>query len=292
MSLFKCSQCPNTYKYDRNLKRHIRESHEDIDFWFCAIGNCVKKYVRRSYLSKHLINKHGYDKLKAHETACKAPRGIIDREAYYDKESEDDTVFDLIGEMNAAEYGERYMTTISEFNVQDQSSCASVSVEINGETSSVDSNNSGNGAVLVGSVEYSDITDSDMSDVNDAEVKANEVESSVDSVRDDAVNGVINDDDNESVETVLDYNDGVSSDGYTEMDENNNEKDDQTNETTTDDVEVIVIDSDDEKAIDVSQMRTKTQTFYNLYRKQTRYIGDKVIDVIITTVKEYDEHIE
>ena len=57
--------------------------------------------------------------MKAHATACVAPRGDLDRDAYYDKVCEYDSVLDLIEEIDAARYGDRYMSTISKFNIPD-----------------------------------------------------------------------------------------------------------------------------------------------------------------------------
>ena len=70
MSLFQCDLCPRSYRYNKNLKRHVREVHRDVENWLCVQDNCVSKFVRRSYLSKHLVHKHGFEKLEAHATAC------------------------------------------------------------------------------------------------------------------------------------------------------------------------------------------------------------------------------
>ena len=78
---------------------------------------CQNLCVEAIYL--HLVNKHGFEKLEAHATACVAPRGDVDRDTYYDKVSEDDSVLDMIEEMDAAQYGDRYMNTITEFKIPD-----------------------------------------------------------------------------------------------------------------------------------------------------------------------------
>ena len=119
MSLFQCDLCPRSYRYNKNLKRHVREVHRDVEYWLCVQDNCVSKFVRMSYLSKHLVNKHGFEKLEAHATACVAPHGDVDRDTYYDKVTEDDSVLDMIEEMDAAQYGDRYMNTITEFKIPD-----------------------------------------------------------------------------------------------------------------------------------------------------------------------------
>ena len=54
---------------------------------------------------------------------------------------------------------------------------------------------------------------------------------------------------------------------------------------------MIIISSDDEsndeRAVEASAMRTLTQTFVLTFRKQTRYIGDEVISTSICMEKDY-----
>ena len=109
MSLFKCDLCPRTYRLKKNLKRHIREGHTAIEYWLCVQSGCVSKFVRRSYLSKHLMLKHGFNKLDTHSTACQAPRGDIRPEEYYDDVSDDDTILDLIEEMDKEQFEQHYI---------------------------------------------------------------------------------------------------------------------------------------------------------------------------------------
>lgn len=53
---FKCSYCPKTFIYDRNLKRHqltcFKNPKRDKNLLLCSI--CGKKYTRRELLAKHL----------------------------------------------------------------------------------------------------------------------------------------------------------------------------------------------------------------------------------------------
>ena len=116
MGTYKCDLCDKSYGYERNLKRHVREAHGDIEHWNCAEPDRLSKFIRRSYLFKHLRLKHGYDKLRAHETACLAPRGNMDIDNYYDNESEDDSVFDLIADMDEDRYQQRYVDIIENFD--------------------------------------------------------------------------------------------------------------------------------------------------------------------------------
>ena len=95
---------------------HVREKHRDIEFWNCPARWCVIKFIRREYLSRHRCVQHGFSKLKAHEAACLAPRGDVQHNNYYETESEDDSVFDLIAEMNDADYNSKYVDTIEHFD--------------------------------------------------------------------------------------------------------------------------------------------------------------------------------
>ena len=50
------------------------------------------------------------------KAACLAPRGDVQHDTYYNYESEDDTVFDMIAEMNEAQYNSTCADTINNFN--------------------------------------------------------------------------------------------------------------------------------------------------------------------------------
>ena len=84
------------------------------------------------------------------------------------------------------------------------------------------------------------------------------------------------------------YNSGSDDETGNEM--GNSTIDDDENDVGEDDDDVIVIDSDDEWTIEVSQMRTKTQTFVLTFRKQTRYTGNEIINIETTIEKDYFEH--
>ena len=109
-----CETCGNHYRYKRNMKRHKNERHSDIEHWRCVESNCSRKFIRRSYLSKHLVLNHGYTSLRAKETACRAPRGNIQKSAYYEDISEDDSVFDLYDEIDKIRTADE---TIKDFEV-------------------------------------------------------------------------------------------------------------------------------------------------------------------------------
>ena len=102
----------------------------------------MSKFVRRSYLSKHLMLKHGFNKLDAHSTACQAPRGDIQPEEYYDDVSDDDTILDLIEEMDQEQYEQHYMDSISNFKIPDlnNNDVSTSSVNIRNEEMASDKN--------------------------------------------------------------------------------------------------------------------------------------------------------
>ena len=88
--------------------------------------------------------KHGFNKLEAHATACQAPRGDIQPEEYYDDVSDDETILDLIEEMDKEQYEQQYMDSISnykipDFNNNDDGTC---SVNIRNEEMASDMANS------------------------------------------------------------------------------------------------------------------------------------------------------
>ena len=148
---------------------------------------------------------------------CVAPRGDVDRDAYYDKVSEDDSVLDMIEEMDAAQYDDRYMNTISEFKIPDLDNNSIGSGEAaNGECAvNCDIVNVGTG--------YSDISDEEVfdgeliqcDDVNSEGSKNGSVVNEGGEVLS-SDNGVIGGNDGNSddvsVSTVLDYNDDVAYD--------------------------------------------------------------------------------
>ena len=99
MPAYVCEVSTRSYRYKRNLKRHKNEKHSNLEYWNCIEVNCRAKFIRRSYLSKHIISIHGYTSLRGREMACRAPRGDRVQQTYYEDISEDDSVFDLIDDM-------------------------------------------------------------------------------------------------------------------------------------------------------------------------------------------------
>ena len=161
------------------------KKHTTIKYWLCARSDCVSKFVRRSYLSKHLMLKHEFSKLEAHGAASQAPRGDIQCETYYDPVS-NDTIFDLIEEMDQEQYAEQYKEKISNFDVTDFNNnevAAGTSGILNEKESSemvnvvdvqtIDNSNQ----VLLCETAYSDITECNNFD---QEVESDDDASSVD----------------------------------------------------------------------------------------------------------------
>ena len=304
MSLFQCDLCPRSYRYNKNLKRHVREVHRDVEYWLCVQDNCVSKFVRRSYLSKHLVNKHGFEKLEAHATACVAPRGDVDRDTYYDKVSEDDSVLDMIEEMDAAQYGDRYMNTITEFKIPDLN---------NNSISSCEATN-GECAVNRFGAGYSDISDEEVFDCeliqNDNVNSGGSNNGSVVSEDGEVLScddGVIDgNSDDVSVSTVLDYNDDVANDtdvtdsvnsyggvvvedavdaGDADSSDDNDDNDDDDDDD--DDVIVISSDDDDETAVVIREEEVITETMVVTVTKKTYIVNGGVVDVKYNLERDY-----
>ncbi|XP_053390171.1 uncharacterized protein LOC123560839 [Mercenaria mercenaria] len=112
-----CDTCNKYYKNMRNLKRHIKEKHTAIEFWNCTENNCSSKFIRRSYLSKHLILTHKHDAATAREKACCALRGDIKEHGYYEEISDDESIFSLLAEQNGELQERDFVGTVSDYNL-------------------------------------------------------------------------------------------------------------------------------------------------------------------------------
>ena len=102
MPFHQCDTCGRNYGYKRNLARHVKEKHAVYQHWNCVENDCKKTFVRRSTLSFHLSTIHGYTPLRAREFALRAPRGDVRSNVggYYSDVSDDDTVFDIIQDID------------------------------------------------------------------------------------------------------------------------------------------------------------------------------------------------
>ena len=75
------------------------EKHADHEHWNCVEPNCAKTFIRRCTLSHHLSTIHGYTPLRAREFALRAIRGDVNVNSYYEDISDDDSVFDIINDI-------------------------------------------------------------------------------------------------------------------------------------------------------------------------------------------------
>ena len=115
---FQCDLCPKSYRYKRNLTRHITEHHsEEREHWNCVVLDCHAKFIRRSYLSKHLIICHRYDSVTARECALNATRGDYRAPTYYDVVSDDDSILDLLAEADGTALDQSFDERIERFNL-------------------------------------------------------------------------------------------------------------------------------------------------------------------------------
>ena len=291
------------------MYNHKREKHAPIEYWLCVQSDCVSKFVRRSYLSKHLMVKHEFSKLDAHEAACQAPQGVIQYLTYYDPVSDDDTILGLIEEMDQEQYAEQYKETLSNFDVTDFNNnevVAGTSDFSNEKESSemvnvidvqkIDNSNQ----VVPCKTAYSDITECNNSDQevengDDASnVNAGTVSvADTDEVSDifdyfvDADDGVlnVNDDavsvnDSSDISNVLDFFDE-------EQYNDENEAAEVNDEYVNDDI--IVIDSENEQAVVPSQIQAMTKTIILTLKRRIQYIGSQVVSADISMEQEFFE---
>ena len=96
---YNCDTCDKSYKYKRNLRRHVEEKHMEIELWNCTVDKCKVTFKRRGYLYTHLQKVHGYTSNFARRQALLAKRGNDNGKSttsYYEDVSEDDTILDLL----------------------------------------------------------------------------------------------------------------------------------------------------------------------------------------------------
>ncbi|KAH3717987.1 hypothetical protein DPMN_060784 [Dreissena polymorpha] len=113
--MYKCDTCQKLYKYKKNLLKHVREHHQVVEHWNCSVTDCNIRFIRRSYLSKHLVQQHGIAPSKAREDAVSAPReNQTPQNAYYDDVSEDDSILDLL---SYNDFVKEFESVIEEFDL-------------------------------------------------------------------------------------------------------------------------------------------------------------------------------
>ena len=106
MASYKCDLCSKEYKYKRNLTRHIQEKHFNNKVWKCVSENCNAKFIRRSYLSRHLMWKHEYDPATARKLALETSSGAQSSHCYYENISSDEDALDMCIELDALDRNE------------------------------------------------------------------------------------------------------------------------------------------------------------------------------------------
>ena len=109
--MFACDKCDNVYKYKRNLYRHEQEKHKEIDYYNCTQLDCRAKFIRRGYLQKHLNIIHHLDLSESRTLAVNTRRGNPREDNYYSSVSEDDTILDIVAEMETVREPYRVITS-------------------------------------------------------------------------------------------------------------------------------------------------------------------------------------
>ena len=250
MPSYQCETCGKTYRYKQNLKRHKTEKHStNIEHWKCVEMRCPSKFIRRRYIFKHLILNHGYTSLSARQVACTAPRGYIQVNTYYENESEDESVFDLIDEIDRIRENNEKIVDF-ELDYLDDIRLGHDDAGYNAMTSgdagynAMTSGDMDNNLVVSGNVDISEVT-SDNGEIN-----------------------VMHDDDLER--SSVDGNMEARNSDYAAYESDDYESHDEFESGDTWDEDTIVISSDDEDelAVKLSELKTKTQTFmYTVTRK-------------------------
>ena len=248
--------------------------------------------------------KYDFSKLEAHEAACKAPRGDIQSETYYDPVSDDDMIFDLIEEMDKEQYAEQYKETISSFDVTDFNNN-----EVVAGTSGVPNEKESSEMVNVVDVHTVDNSNQVVSCETAYSVitKCNNSDQEVES-DDDASNvnaGTVSVADSDELSEVFDYfvdaDDGVpvidSSDtssmlDYFEKEQYNDENEEAEVDDVYNDNNIIVIDSEDKQAVVPSQMQVMTQTIIRTLKRRIQYIGNQVVSADISMEREFYEELD
>ena len=321
MSLL-CDIYGSSYKYKRNLTRHIKEKHCDVEHWNCVIGGCSAKFIRRSYLSKHLILHHSYDKVTARECAMNAYRGDYQEQSYYENVSDDDSILDLIVETDGTVYDQQYNDILIQFNVNKlEGHKSNYDINVLDRACDVememDDRQNSDGAISTKPVraryevnqwlsDISDVEHGDVHDKNDADsdgdkgIRCNsgnnlsensgncgEIELSYDSELDyislysDVHDGLSGDDsmahDNNDDNLAHGNSDDYLADGNSDDNLAHGNSDDNVahglDNYENDPDDIIIISSDEEStAIELSNMKTKIQTFTYTVTRTIKYV--------------------
>ena len=107
--MYVCLLCYKEYKYEKNLKRHLKEKHSGLESYNCTETGCNGKFIRRDFLYNHICSIHHMEAHTARKKSINATRGDqhnaarSNQQQYYEDISDDDTIFDLIGGLEETE---------------------------------------------------------------------------------------------------------------------------------------------------------------------------------------------
>ena len=258
--------CRKSYKHKRNLRRHIKERHSTVEFWNCVEENCSSRFIRRSYLSRHLAWTHGYGRPEAREAAISAPRG--DNPTRHDDRediSDDDTILDLLAERNQTVNVQDFYDFIDDY-----------------DTDKLDDNN----VTVQNAPDVDDILEGDV-DVEVFEGANDEQVLNDDSNASDHARSV-NNDEGGIVEDIQDAsgndNDGNDNDGDEMSDGDAVERDDDMEDAES----VILISSDDEQygdidgTVAVDNSYTVVDVYVVTCIRRGRYVNGNVVNSVVS----------
>ena len=291
---FQCDLCPKSYRYKRNLTRHITEHHsEEREHWNCVVLDCHAKFIRRSYLSKHLTICHGYDSVTARECALNATRDDYRAPTYHDVVSDDDSILDLLAEADGTALDQSFDERIERFNLgqfnpvpqnkgakcnisDDVSDVSSVTVSASISTVSADEQD----CDLA-----SDVHDGLSGDSDDNMPRDHDNHSD---------DNMTHDDENHSDDNMAhghnDNRDDNMAHGH-----NDNRDDNMAHGDSSDDErdDIIVISSDDEEMctdIELSNIKLKTEIYVVTVTRNMKFSNGHLICEAVHAEKDYYEH--
>ena len=116
--MYLCDLCNRTYKYKRNLTRHISENHLRLKYWKCAEEKCSSTFSRRGYLLYHLCYIHKYPRANARSAVIKA-RCVysVSSNSFYEDVSSDKEIMDIIAEAEIPQTDD-FDNVVQNFNLE------------------------------------------------------------------------------------------------------------------------------------------------------------------------------
>ena len=235
---YRCDMCGKSYKHKRNLKRHIKERINDSEHWNCIEEGCSSRFIRRSYLSKHLVWIHGYNQDDARETVLSAPRGDKPKQyGEFEDISEDDSILDLLAERDATLISNEFYDKIEDFN-----------------TDLFDQQTTSTGA------------DTSFDAMCDIDIEVLEYEK-VDSLQSNA----------SGYDSDTKGKGDKNGDGISDRDDNIAQGNDDNLAHGNDDI-IYISSDEECRDVEVSQLRVKRQTFILTFTRRMKYINGTEVD--------------